>query len=74
MDLAFDYCITKLKDRFVKRDGFLATSDLCRSYIVLSTLGLLPVIRIALYDIRPIHKSLVVFAILTLLLLAIALL
>lgn len=74
VDLAFDYCLTKLKDRFVKRDVFLATSDLCRSLVVLSALGLFPAIRIALYDFHHIHNSLVASAILALLLLAIALL
>lgn len=58
----------------MKRDVFLATSDLCRSFVVLSTLGLFPAVRIALYDIHHIHNSLVASAILGLLLLTIALL
>ena len=74
VDLAFDYCLTKLKDRFVKRDVFLATSDLCRSFVLLSALGLLPAIRIAFHDIHPFSKSLLAFAMLAVLLLAIALL
>ena len=44
-DSAFDYCLTKVKDRFAKRDVFLATSDLCRSLLVLSALALLPTVR-----------------------------
>lgn len=74
VDLAFDYCLTKLKDRFVKRDVFLATSDLCRSFVLLSALGFLPAVRIAFHDIHPLSKSLLAFAMLAMLLLVIALL
>ena len=42
VDTAFDYCLTKLKGQFPRRDLFLATSDLCRSFAVLSLLGLVP--------------------------------
>lgn len=35
VDTAFDYCLTKLKDSFSRRDIFVATSDLCRSLVVL---------------------------------------
>lgn len=44
VDKAFDYCLTKLKGQFPKRDLFLATSDLCRSFAILSLLGLAPAI------------------------------
>jgi hypothetical protein len=71
-DQAFDYCLTKLKDRFIKRDVFLATSDLCRSFIILSALALFPAIRTAFYDIHPIQKSLMALAVLALLMLTIA--
>lgn len=74
VDLAFDYCLTKLKDRFSKRDVFLATSDLSRSFVTLSVLAFIPATRIAFYDIHPVHKSLLAFGILALLLLVIALL
>ena len=47
VDTAFDYCLTKLKDRFGKRDVFLATSDLCRSLAVLAILAFLPAARLA---------------------------
>ncbi len=50
VDTAFDYCLTKIKDRFAKRDIFVATSDLCRSFVVLSVLALIPAFRIAFYD------------------------
>ncbi len=50
VDTAFDYCLTKIKDRFAKRDIFVATSDLCRSFVVLCVLALVPAFRIAFYD------------------------
>lgn len=46
VDAAFDYCLTKLGDRFGKRDIFLATSDLCRSFVVLAILAIFPLIRV----------------------------
>src|SRR5437764_813375 len=30
VDLAYDYCLSKAKDLFTKRDAFIATSDLAR--------------------------------------------
>jgi hypothetical protein len=57
VDTAFDYCLTKLKDRFGKRDLFVATSDLCRSSVVLSILAFAPALRVAFCDIQPIAKS-----------------
>jgi hypothetical protein len=74
VDLAFDYCLTKLKDRFIKRDVFVATSDLCRSLVILSVLAVIPATRVAFHDIHPVYKSFVAFGILALLLLTIALL
>ncbi len=72
VDTAFDYCLTRLKDRFAKRDIFVATSDLSRSFVVLSVLAIFPAARTAFYDIHPVSKSIVAFAILFLLLMTIA--
>jgi hypothetical protein len=47
VDTAFDYCLTKLGARFPKRDMFVATSDLCRSFGVISLLGIIPAIQAA---------------------------
>jgi len=47
VDTAFDYCLTRLKGGFPKRDLFLAVSDLCRSFAVLSLLAIVPAIRSA---------------------------
>jgi hypothetical protein len=46
VDTAFDYCLTRLKGRFAKRDVFLATSDLCRSFMVLAVLAIVPGARL----------------------------
>jgi hypothetical protein len=63
VDTAFDYCLTKLKDCFSKRDVFVATSDLCRSFVILSVLALIPAIRLAFYDIHPVRRSIVAIAV-----------
>jgi hypothetical protein len=47
VDTAFDYCLTKLKDHFGKREVFIATSDLCRSLAVLAVLAFVPLARVA---------------------------
>ena len=74
VDTAFDYCLTKLRDRFGKRDMFSAISDLCRSFVVLSALALLPAIRIAFYEPHPFANSFVTAAILAVVLIAVSLL
>ena len=53
VDTAFDYCLTRLKDRFAKRDMFVATSDLCRSLWVLTLLVFIHAIHIALEHFSP---------------------
>ena len=50
VDGAFDYCLTKLKDRFAKRDIFIASSDLCRSLVVLSVIAIVPTVKVSLQD------------------------
>jgi hypothetical protein len=47
VDVAFDYCLTRCGEAFAKRDNFLATSDLARSFLVLTAFGLAPAFRIA---------------------------
>jgi len=46
VDAAFDHCLTKVEGRFAKRDIFLATSDLCRSLVVLAFLAIVPASRV----------------------------
>jgi hypothetical protein len=45
-DHGFDCCLTMIEERFAKRDVFLATSDLCRSFLVLAFLAILPGVRV----------------------------
>jgi hypothetical protein len=72
VDIAFDYCLTKIEERFAKRDMLMATSDLCRSFVVLAFIGLIPAARIAFHDITPWCRSLEVFVILLVLLAIVA--
>jgi hypothetical protein len=74
VDTAFDYCLTKLRDRFGKRDMFLATSDLCRSFVVLSALALVPAMRIAFHDPHPSPNSYPAAALLIIVLVTVSLL
>jgi hypothetical protein len=57
VDSADDYCLTKLTGRFDKRGTFVATSDLCRSLVALSWIAIIPVGRIALFDVPSIRSS-----------------
>lgn len=54
VDAAFDYALTKIKDRFAKRDVFVAVSDMCRSFVVSCALALIPAVRIAFHSLHPI--------------------
>lgn len=47
VDVAFDYCLTRVQAQFAKRDLFLASSDLARSLVVLCVMALAPAARIA---------------------------
>ncbi len=47
-DAAFDYCLSKIGERFPKRDAFIATSDLCRSFLILAGMGVAPALRLVL--------------------------
>jgi hypothetical protein len=47
VDSAFDYCLTRLGDRFSKRDTLLATADLSRSFLVLTVFAVPAAARVA---------------------------
>jgi hypothetical protein len=47
VDAIFDYCLTRLGERFSKRDAMLATADLSRSFLVLVVFAAPAAIRIA---------------------------
>ncbi len=46
VDVAFDYCLTRVQNSFSKRDLFLANSDFSRGLIVVSFIGIAPLVRI----------------------------
>jgi len=46
VDVAFDYCLTRVQSCFSKRDLFLANSDFARGLIVVSFIGIAPLVRI----------------------------
>lgn len=50
VDVAFDYCLSRCGPSVRMRDVFLATSDLCRSVLVLSVLAVGPVVRVVILD------------------------
>jgi hypothetical protein len=49
VDGAFDYCLTKIKGQFARRDVFVATSDFCRSLLVVGFL-LIPALGRLVWD------------------------
>lgn len=49
VDVAFDYCLTRIAGSFAKRDVFVAISDFARSLWLLSALAVLPLGRAVLY-------------------------
>ena len=49
VDVAFDYCLSRISGLFVKRDVFLAISDFARSLCLLSAIGIFPLGRTVLY-------------------------
>jgi hypothetical protein len=74
VDMAYDYCLTRIGNRFPKRDLFVAVSDMCRSLVALSAVALIPAIRVSFRDVHPIRCAISVFVILTALFLATGLL
>ncbi len=49
VDSAFEYCLTRIAGKFVKRDVFMAISDFSRSLFLLSLLAAFPLGRSVLY-------------------------
>jgi hypothetical protein len=59
VDEAYDFCLTKVRGHFDKRDIFLATSDLSRSLVAMSFLAVIPAAKIAFWGIaKPLKLSL----------------
>jgi hypothetical protein len=61
VDPAFDYCLTRCGNAFLKRDIFVATSDFARSFLVLTVCGVAPAFRLSLDET---HSMLGFFAVL----------
>jgi hypothetical protein len=70
VDATFDYCLTRLGERFSKRDTLLATADLSRSFLVLAVFAAPAAVRIA-WDMN--HRFLVFLPLLTVYLVLLAL-
>jgi hypothetical protein len=62
VDTAFDYCLTRSGDAFARRDVFLATSDLSRSFLVLAVFGVAPACRLAFDRTHSIHAFILLVA------------
>lgn len=57
VDDAYDFCMTKIRGHFDKRDIFVATSDLSRSFVAMSFLALVPAAKIAFWQTGPFRRS-----------------
>jgi len=57
VDDAYDFCLTKIHGRFEKRDIFIATADLSRSFVAMCFLALAPAAKIAFWQVSPICRS-----------------
>jgi hypothetical protein len=62
VDAAVDYCLTRSGDAFSRRDIFLATSDLSRSFLVLAFFGVVPAYRLAFDRTHSIHAFILLVA------------
>jgi len=59
VDEAYDFCLTKISGHFDKRDIFIATSDLSRSFVAMGFLAAIPAAKIAFWGIaKPLKLSL----------------
>ena len=60
VDVAFDYCLTKIQSSFSKRDLFVANSDFARGLIFVSCVAVAPLLRITndLHTRRQLHTGL----------------
>jgi hypothetical protein len=46
VDDAYDFCLTRVSEHFQKRDIFIATSDLSRSFVAMCLVALIPLAKI----------------------------
>ena len=50
VDAAYDFCLTKVSEHFQKRDIFIATSDLSRSFVAMCFVALIPSAKIIFWQ------------------------
>jgi hypothetical protein len=50
VDDAYDFCLTRVSEHFQKRDIFIATSDLSRSFVAMCFVALIPSVKIAFWQ------------------------
>ncbi len=50
VDAAYDFCLTKVSEHFQKRDIFIATSDLSRSFVAMCFVALIPSAKIVFWQ------------------------
>ena len=50
VDAAYDFCLTRVSEHFQKRDIFIATSDLSRSFVAMCFVALIPSAKIAFWQ------------------------
>jgi hypothetical protein len=48
-DEAYEFCLTKVSEHFQKRDIFIATSDLSRSFVAMCFIALIPAAKITFW-------------------------
>lgn len=62
VDTAFDYCLTRVDQRFPRRNTFIANSALAGSLTVVAGLSVIPLARIVLLQDTILHRAEVGFA------------
>ena len=50
VDAAYDFCLTKVSEHFQKRDIFIATSDLSRSFVAMCFVAVIPSAKMAFWQ------------------------
>jgi hypothetical protein len=62
VDAAYDFCLTRVSEHFQKRDIFIATSDLSRSFVAMCFVALIPAAKIAFWQAEELQKRSLEFA------------
>jgi hypothetical protein len=62
VDEAYDFCLTRVSEHFQKRDIFIATSDLSRSFVAMCFVALIPSAKITFLQMAPLKVQCLEFA------------